>query len=213
MAAIVSQPTTRNRLTEFPPDRTAGRDLNGLGSLSGVPVRERGDGPSASAFSAIYRDYSPVVLGYVKAHGVEDAEAVTQDVFLALLPQLATTTGGAAGIRTLIFSIAHARCVDNHRRRTRQPDLVEYQADADHRLSASAEDTVLASHSHDGTLSILAILGEDQREVLFLRIIADLPLEQVATIMQKSVGAVKQLQRRALLTLKEHPAVEVWKSQ
>lgn len=200
-------------MTELPFDRKTGPDLNGLGPPSGAPVRERGGRADASAFNAIYRDYSPVVLGYVKAHGVDDAEAVTQDVFLALLPKLATATGGAAGIRTLIFSIAHARCVDSHRRRSRQPDLLEYEADTDSRRSASAEDTVLASHGHDGALSILAILGEDQREVLFLRIIADLPLEQVATIMQKSVGAVKQLQRRALLVLKEHPAVEVWKSQ
>jgi RNA polymerase sigma factor (sigma-70 family) len=209
VAAASPLSTPRDRLTEFPTDRTAGPDLSGLGPLSGA----RGRRLDASAFDTIYRDYSPVVLGYVKAHGVEDAEAVTQDVFLALLPQLATARGGAAGIRTLLFSIAHARCVDNHRRRARQPDLIEYHADADRRSSASAEDAVLASVGYDGALSILAILGEDQREVLFLRIIADLPLDQVATIMQKSVGAVKQLQRRALLALKEHPAVEVWKSQ
>lgn len=200
-------------MTEFPIDRKAGPDLNGLGPPFGVPSRQRGKRADASAFNSIYRDYASVVLGYVGAHGVEDAEAVTQDVFLALLPQLPMARGGASGVRTLIFSIAHARCVDNHRRSSRQPDTIEYEADADDRRSMSAEDAVLASAGHDGALTILAILGDDQREVLFLRIIADLPLEQVATIMQKSVGAVKQLQRRALLTLKEHPAVEVWKSQ
>ncbi len=200
-------------MTELPLDRSAGPDFIGRGPLIGLPRAANAGQIEASAFTGIYQDYSPVVLGYVGAHGVEDAEAVTQDVFLALLPQLPKLRGGAAGLRTLIFSIAHARCVDHHRRRQRQPDPVEYEADADLRHTASAEEAVLASHSHNGALTILGLLGEDQREVLFLRIIADLPLDEVAAIMQKSVGAVKQLQRRALLTLKEHPAVEVWKTQ
>lgn len=57
-------------------------------------------------------------------------------------------------------------------------------------------------------LELLGVLGEDQKEVLSLRIIADLTVEQVAEIMGKSAGAVKQLQRRALDRLREHSAVK-----
>ncbi len=57
-------------------------------------------------------------------------------------------------------------------------------------------------------LELLDVLGEDQKEVLTLRIIADLTVEQVAEIMGKSAGAVKQLQRRALDRLREHSAVK-----
>jgi len=57
-------------------------------------------------------------------------------------------------------------------------------------------------------LELLEVLGEDQKEVLTLRIIADLTVEQVAEIMGKSAGAVKQLQRRALDRLREHSAVK-----
>jgi RNA polymerase sigma-70 factor, ECF subfamily len=38
--------------------------------------------------------------------------------------------------------------------------------------------------------------------VLYLRIVADLPIEQVAQVIGRSAGAVKQLQRRALLALR-----------
>ncbi|BAS11715.1 hypothetical protein AHiyo8_00180 [Arthrobacter sp. Hiyo8] len=68
-------------------------------------------------FVDAYREYSPGVCGYLRTRGVEDPEAVTQDVFLALYPQLGDLRGGPAGLRTLIFTIAHARAVDSHRRR------------------------------------------------------------------------------------------------
>ena len=49
---------------------------------------------------------------------------------------------------------------------------------------------------------MLAQLPADQAEVIRLRIIADLSIEQVAHAMGRSPGAIKQLQRRALITLR-----------
>jgi RNA polymerase sigma-70 factor (ECF subfamily) len=153
-------------------------------------------------FEELYRRTAPAVRGYLTARGVDDPEAVTQDVFLALLPRLATAHGGEAGISTLLFSIAHARSVDHHRRRTRNPVTVEYAADDDPRIAPSAEDRVLGSAKNSSVVAMLGALPVQQREVLLLRIVADLPIDSVATIMNTTAGAVKQLQRRALLTLK-----------
>lgn len=138
---------------------------------------------------------------------MDDPEAVTQEVFIAVLPKIGSISGGEDGVRTLIYSIAHARTVDHHRRTARMPHTVEYERDLDMRLTASAEDLAVGRADTSNVLSMLSTLGDDQREVLLLRVVADLPLEQVATVMGKSVGAVKQLQRRALLTLKEHPHI------
>jgi RNA polymerase sigma-70 factor (ECF subfamily) len=49
---------------------------------------------------------------------------------------------------------------------------------------------------------LCAELSDDQREVLILRIVGDLTVEQVSLIVDKSVGAVKALQRRALTSLR-----------
>jgi RNA polymerase sigma factor (sigma-70 family) len=49
---------------------------------------------------------------------------------------------------------------------------------------------------------LCAGLSDDQREVLILRVVGDLTVEQVAAIIDKSVGAVKALQRRALQALR-----------
>jgi len=45
-------------------------------------------------------------------------------------------------------------------------------------------------------------LPEDQRNVMVLRIVADLTVEQVAQVLGKRPGAVKALQRRALDSLR-----------
>jgi RNA polymerase sigma-70 factor (ECF subfamily) len=162
----------------------------------------------ALVFTTAYRRFSPVVLGYLRARGVDDAEAVTQDVFLALYPRLADLTGGIEGMRTLLFSIAHARVVDHHRSRGRAPHLVEYVPEEDLRTTGSAEDALLAAGG--GVLQHLAELSDEHREVLALRVVADLSLEATAEVMQRSTGAVKQLQRRALLALRDRiPAREV----
>jgi len=75
-------------------------------------VRAAQDG-EAAAFRVIYEELAPVVLGYLTAKGVADPEAVTGDVFLAALPRLRELSGGAAGLRTFVMSVAHARMVDD----------------------------------------------------------------------------------------------------
>lgn len=160
----------------------------------------------AAAFRIIYDQLAPAVLGYLTSKGVGDPEAVTSDVFLAFLPRLGMVTGGPDGLRTLVFSIAHARMVDDHRRRRREPEMTEYDVTADWRTSASAEHQAVQALGTDGVVEMLGELSPDQREVLVLRIVADLTVEQVAEVVGKSAGAVKQLQRRGLICLRERLA-------
>jgi RNA polymerase sigma-70 factor (ECF subfamily) len=51
-------------------------------------------------------------------------------------------------------------------------------------------------------------LTEIQRDVLVLRIIGRLTLEETASVVGKRVGAVKAAQRRGLLALREHLDLE-----
>lgn len=165
-------------------------------------------GNQSGLFSAIYQALAGQVLGYLKTKGVSDPEAVTQDVFLAILPRVETITGGVSGLRTFVFSVAHARMVDDHRRQSRTPEHHEFEAERDTRQSNSAEAEAMGRVAPGEVLALLGLLGEDQREVLSLRIVAGLTVEQVADIMGKSQGAVKQLQRRALNALREHSVVK-----
>ncbi|MEZ2391242.1 RNA polymerase sigma factor [bacterium RCC_150] len=169
-------------------------------------------GNNAELFSAVYECYAGPVLGYLTAKGVPDPEALTQDVFLAVLPRLDDLSGGANGLRTFIFSVAHARMVDEHRKQSRAPEHHPFEPERDTRESRSAESEALGLLAPREVMGLLDYLGNDQREVLALRIVAGLTVEQVADVVGKTAGAVKQLQRRALLTLREQSAVKEYVS-
>lgn len=49
---------------------------------------------------------------------------------------------------------------------------------------------------------LLGALTPEQRDVLALRLIGEMTVDEVATALQKPPGAVKALQRRALATLR-----------
>lgn len=159
-------------------------------------------------FSLVYRTYASQVQGYLAARGVEDPEAVMQEVFLAVLPRLATVDGGVSGLRTFIFSVAHARMVDDQRRQSRTPLKLPFEPELDQREESSAETEALQRVAPQEVLDLLQGLPDDQREVLTLRLIGGLTVDQSAAVMGKSAGAVKQLQRRALSNLREQTAVK-----
>ncbi|MDR6988264.1 RNA polymerase sigma-70 factor (ECF subfamily) [Paenarthrobacter nitroguajacolicus] len=173
-----------------------------LDPLADEYVQADSDDP-ALLFTAAYNSFAGPVFGYLRARGVDDPEAVTQDVFLALYPKLDTLRGGLHGAKTLLFTIAHARMVDHYRKRERTPDTAAFDVDLDPRRAPSAEDQAFGRASGLGVTGLLDDLADDYREVLALRVVADLSLEETAAIMGKSQGAVKQLQRRALGALKK----------
>ena len=165
-----------------------------------LPAAQAGQ---AWAVRAVYEELSPRVLSYLRARGASEPEDLASEVFLTLFPKLASITGGAAGLRTFAFSIAHARLVDDLRKRSRREPTVAYDPSRDDRVTAaSSEEEALSSLGTERVRRLLATLAPDQRDVLALRIIADLTVEQVAAAMGRSEGAVKQLQRRGLISLR-----------
>ena len=154
------------------------------------------------ALRLLYDTLAPQVHGYLRAGGAAEPEELTSEVFLTVFTKLATVTGGASGLRSFTFSVAHARLVDALRQQQRRPAAVTYDPLRDARRSPSAETDAEQRASAQRTHALLARLPPDQRTVLTLRIIADLSLEEVAAAIGRSTGAVKQLQRRALLALK-----------
>ncbi len=169
----------------------------------GPGVRRSDDRDVSARFTAAYDLLSPRVLGYLRSHGVDDPESVTNEVFLALYQNFERISGGDHEVRTLTFSIAHARLVDHYRRHAARPATIPFEPEEDPRRSPSAEEVASAHLSERGILPLVDRLGRDQREAVLLRIVAGLSLEETAEVMQRSVGAVKQLQHRALGSLRD----------
>jgi RNA polymerase sigma-70 factor (ECF subfamily) len=143
----------------------------------------------------VYRALAPAVLGYLRAQRVDDPEDVLGEVFLHVARDLRKFSGDAAARRRWVFSIAHNRAMDAHRKRGRDRAIGGHEPGD--RAGAGAPDPI-----DPGLVEALDALSADQREVLVLRFVADLPLEAVAKITGRRVGAVKALQHRALENLR-----------
>jgi RNA polymerase sigma-70 factor (ECF subfamily) len=158
------------------------------------------------AASKLWQEYSPAVSAYLRARGTQEWEDLTSEVFLAVFNQLPQFVGDDVQFRSFVFSIAYRRLVDEYRSRSRRGTHIPWDAETDDRTSPSAEDAALHRASHVSTISLLDSLPDDQRNVMTLRIIGDLTVEQIAEVLGKQPGAVKALQRRALERLRKEIA-------
>lgn len=159
-------------------------------------------GGDGDAFGVLWARLSPAVAAYFRAHAVDEADDLTSEVFLAAFRSIATVAGGADHFRGLLFSIAHRRYVDWVRRRVRRGPHLPYEQALDGRCSASAEEAAVARLGGQRALDLLETLTADQREVVALRVLADLTLAQTAEVLGRDVGSVKSLQHRGLARLR-----------
>lgn len=164
-----------------------------------VAAAREGDG---AAFGRLWQELSPRVAGYLRWHGVADAEDVTSEVFLAVFRQIGRFSGEGAAFRALVFTVAHRRQVDWHRQRTRRGPWLTLDDVGPDPAVPSAESTALALLAQTHVIEVLDTLTPDQRSVLVLRVVADLTLEETAAVLGKDVGAVKSLQHRGLARLR-----------
>lgn len=140
-----------------------------------------------------YRGLAPSVLGYLRGQGVPEPEDVLSEVFLQVARSLPRFRGDDDELRRWVFTIARNRAIDDRRRRRRRPVVADAEVPDAAAPAPTAVDVELRA--------ALARLTAEQREVVALRFVADLSIEEVAGITNRTVGAVKAMQHRALAQL------------
>ena len=154
------------------------------------------------AWRQIYTSHSPAVLGYLRGRGASDPEDLLGDVFLNVVRSIDSFSGGEDAFRAWIMTIARRRLVDDQRKRSRRPQAA---ATLDELLDVGSpidtEDQAITRVDGAKTIEAIRELTPDQQDVLLLRLVADLSLEEVAGAMGKRLTSVKALQRRALASL------------
>ncbi|MFU8842082.1 MAG: RNA polymerase sigma factor [Nitriliruptoraceae bacterium] len=158
----------------------------------------------ALAWSHLYHELAPLVLGYLRGQRLPDAEDVAGEVMLEVVRDLGRFAGDAAGLRSWVLSVAHHRLLDARRRAQRRPVTAAAPAPESHHVATEIgpEESTIASEGLARLQPALAALTEDQRTVLLLRVVGDLSIADVARITGKRPGAVKQLQRRAAASMR-----------
>lgn len=154
------------------------------------------------AWAAIYEELSGPVTGYLRSRGAADPEDLSSEVFLQVARDIHRFDGNETKFRSWVFVIAHRRLIDDRRSHARRPDEIDNLPDDLDLAGGDVEEEVMAHLSDAKMHEIFETLTEDQRQVLILRIIGDLTLEETALVLQKRVSAIKALQRRALGAVK-----------
>jgi RNA polymerase sigma factor (sigma-70 family) len=153
----------------------------------------------AVAWSTLYHHVAPILIGYLRAQRLRDPEDVAGEVLLEVVRGIDRFEGNERNLRSWVLAIAHHRLLDARRRAARRP--VDPVPTADLEPRPGDEDPEAETIAHLGLEDLepaLATLTEEQRSVLLLRVLGDLSIADVARILGKRTGAVKQLQRRAV---------------
>ena len=155
---------------------------------------------------AAYRDLQPALLGHLRTRHAGQAEDIAGDVWAEVAASLPQFVGGDDAFRAWVFTLARRRLIDTYRRAGRRPTdrLVGEPGMAADR----PEDETVASLSLEATIArIHRLLPPGQAEVLMLRVVSGLSVDEVAELLGKSPVNVRVLQHRALSRLgaRMHP--------
>ena len=161
-------------------------------------IRSLQDG-NADAWRWFFDEFAGPVAGYARRMGVSDPDDVTSAVLEAVARSVGSFSGSHRQFRSWVFSIAHARIVDDFRKQSRRDEV-----DLDSVTlpsAASAESSVV---SGDPELEwAMSQLSDDQRAMLHLRYVIGLSTKDVAKSLGKSEVATRVALHRSSTRLKE----------
>lgn len=155
----------------------------------------------SDAFGDLYERHLRPIYRYIffRVGSQQDAEDLTEQVFLKAWENLAGYRITEAPFRAWLYRIAHNMVIDHHRVKK---DLITLGPIESMASSLPGPEKLLLSREQGEQLArVIARLPSDQQQVLVLRFIEGLDAKQVASIINKSAGAVRVIQHRALKEL------------
>ena len=156
-----------------------------------------------AALGVLYDQYSGKIYSYIyhRVGQVELAEDLTAQVFMRMLEAVSSGRSWQSSFSGWLYRIAHNLVIDHYRRRGRATFV---DIDDASPISSEAEpfEVVEARLNGERIQAALSRLTDEQAEVITLRFIEGLNIAEVAALMDKTEGAVKALQYRAVLALR-----------
>jgi RNA polymerase sigma-70 factor (ECF subfamily) len=129
-----------------------------------------------------------------------DAEDLTTQTFVKMLESIGKFRWRSAPFSAWLFRIAHNLAMDHFRANKRwQPE--EEVPEPDPGEESAAEVEALESIGRQSMLQMLERLSHEQKQVLTLKFVFNFSNAEAATILDKTEGAIKSLQHRALASL------------
>jgi RNA polymerase sigma-70 factor (ECF subfamily) len=153
--------------------------------------------------ATLYEDVNPALMRYLSSREPQEAEDLCSETWIRLARQLAGFEGGERQWWGLVFLVARRTLNDHWKRRRRRRtepvspvDLVEFAGGDD--VEALGLEPI---ETAEAISFVTRTLGPDLADVVLLRVVAGLSVEEVAAAMSKRPGTVRVLQHRALRQL------------
>jgi RNA polymerase sigma-70 factor (ECF subfamily) len=159
--------------------------------------------PTKAMIGSLYEEYYDRIVRYifVRINDQNEAENLGGDVFLKALQSLGSYRGRIEQMRGWLFKIAHNLAVDYLRKMSKRKAMS--LNDMEVRERVSTEDVVESKLEVERLSKALRQLTPAQREVIGLRFFAGLSSAEVGKTLGKSSGAVREMQRAAVETLRK----------
>lgn len=159
----------------------------------------RGD---SSAFGSLYDHYQPMIYRFVlvKLGRREDAEDITHQVFLSAWQNIGSYKHRGHPFGSWLYQIARNQVVDHYRAKKNEASIESVDPEY-FVVPASAQFDLATKLEMEKVRAAIVKLKPDYQDVIILRFVEDLPLRETAEAMQKTEGAVKLMQHRAIKEL------------
>jgi len=179
-------------------------------SPSGAEIRklvERAQQGDRNALEELYLIHFDRIYSYLHmtVGNRHDAEDLTTQTFLRMLESIGKFRFQAAPFSAWLFRIAHNLSMDHFRanRRWQPEEDVPEPLGSQER---SAEDEAFRVIGRQSMLDLIDSLSQEQQQVLTLKFVFGFSNGEAATILDKTEGAIKSLQHRALASLQKQIA-------
>jgi len=158
-----------------------------------------------SQFGALYERHVDRVYAFVlvRVRDRDVAEDITADVFHRALANLGTFQWRGAPFGAWLIRIAANAVADHHRRPTHEVAVADVDDSSHEGLRYGYQETRIDDFEDRARLfRYVDELPDTQRDVIIERFAHERSLREVATKLGKTEGAIKQIQLRALRTLR-----------
>lgn len=148
-----------------------------------------------NAWRWVVNEFVDPLHSYARRFGHSDPDEVVGAVLETVARRITTFEGGHRELRTFVFSVAHARIVDEFRRRSGRAEMAHVVMDT----LASENQSLSGPFALSGALSSLPA---SQHEVVRLRYVIGMTTEEIASVTGRSVEATRAVLSRALRQLR-----------
>jgi RNA polymerase sigma-70 factor (ECF subfamily) len=155
----------------------------------------------ADAFGDLYEQYIGIIFGYIyyRVGDMGLAEDLTETVFLKVWESLSSFDEHRISFKGWLFRVAHNLLVDYYRTR-KESEILDEDLDLPD-PGLLPEEILINAEQQERIFQAMRKLKTEYQEILTLRFINGLSHEEAARVLNRSVGAVRVLQHRALQSL------------